>query len=187
MKCTVSAPQSPPQLTQRGSRGHHALELCFDHGRRSLELGGSVVDEELHCNLVQHGEGCLILCSVLAVFWRSLDFVHRHCGVRVLLKEGKHKRITKGTEEKRDKLEYWWRKERKKLDKVMTVKGQSHAISSVRGGREEDLCVRTFLKSCSASSLTWFMTLCGQASSCRIRSTSLATSCEKTTKKKVYL
>lgn len=42
------------------------------------------------------------------------------------------------------------------------------------GNREKGW--HTFLKSCSASSLTWFMTLCGQASSCRIRSTWLATS-----------
>lgn len=40
---------------------------------------------------------------------------------------------------------------------------------------------RTFLKSCSATSLAWFMTLCGQASSCRIRSTWFATSCRKRT------
>lgn len=65
---TVSATQSSPQLTQWRPRWHHALELRLDHRRRSLELGGSVVDEELHRDIVQCREGRLILCGVLAVF-----------------------------------------------------------------------------------------------------------------------
>lgn len=60
--------KKPSQLTQWGSRWHHALELHLDHGRCSLELGSSMVDEELHCNVIQHRKGLHILCSVLAVF-----------------------------------------------------------------------------------------------------------------------
>lgn len=62
------SPSVLPQLTQWGPRRHHALELRLDHRRRSLELGGSVVDEELHHDFVQPREGLLSLCNVLAVF-----------------------------------------------------------------------------------------------------------------------
>lgn len=60
--------QTSTHLTQWGPRRHHSLELRLNHRRCSLELGGSVVDEELHGDIVQPREGPLILCRVLAVF-----------------------------------------------------------------------------------------------------------------------
>lgn len=60
--------QTSAQLTQWGPRRHHSLELCLNHRRCGLQLGGGVVDEELHGDIVQPREELLILCGVLAVF-----------------------------------------------------------------------------------------------------------------------
>lgn len=88
------------QLTQRGPRGHHALELRLDHWGRCLQLCDGVVDEELHGNLIQHREYPLVLRRVLAILWRPRDFVHRHGRIRVLLAGKKKKKINWGVKYK---------------------------------------------------------------------------------------
>lgn len=78
------------QLTQWGPRRHHSLKFCLHQRWCSLELGRSVVNEELHRDFIQARKEFWILCVVLAISWRPCDFVHCHRWVRVFLRGAKH-------------------------------------------------------------------------------------------------
>lgn len=70
--------------TDGGARRHHALLLRLHSRRGCLQLGRGLVDDPLHCALIQAGKRLLVEAQV-AAFRGLLHLVHGHCGVRVLL------------------------------------------------------------------------------------------------------